>query len=92
MDIEQEYFGKKIIGLTGGIGSGKTTVAKFIEELGFPMYYSDERAKDIAVSYTHLDVYKRQGFIIRTPRGREVTEKAYQHLKISKPKNLGELF
>ena len=47
MEIEQEYFGKKIIGLTGGIGSGKTTVAKFIEELGFPMYYSDERAKDI---------------------------------------------
>ncbi|MBN9337790.1 MAG: dephospho-CoA kinase, partial [Chryseobacterium sp.] len=47
MEIEQEYFGKKIIGLTGGIGSGKTTVAKFIEELGFPVYYSDERAKDI---------------------------------------------
>lgn len=37
----------KIIGLTGGIGSGKTTVAKFIEEFGFPVYYSDERAKDI---------------------------------------------
>lgn len=37
----------KIIGLTGGIGSGKTTVAKFIEEFGFPVYYSDDRAKDI---------------------------------------------
>lgn len=37
----------KIIGLTGGIGSGKTTVAKFIEEFGFPVYYSDERAKEI---------------------------------------------
>lgn len=37
----------KIIGLTGGIGSGKTTVARFIEEFGFPVYYSDERAKDI---------------------------------------------
>lgn len=47
MEAEQDYFGKKIIGLTGGIGSGKTTVAKFIEELGFPVYYSDERAKDI---------------------------------------------
>lgn len=37
----------KVIGLTGGIGSGKTTVARFIEEFGFPVYYSDERAKDI---------------------------------------------
>jgi dephospho-CoA kinase len=37
----------KIIGLTGGIGSGKTTVAKFIEEMGFPVYYSDVRAKEI---------------------------------------------
>ncbi|WP_294203824.1 dephospho-CoA kinase [uncultured Chryseobacterium sp.] len=37
----------KIIGLTGGIGSGKTSVARFIEECGFPVYYSDDRAKDI---------------------------------------------
>ncbi|MCX8533788.1 dephospho-CoA kinase [Chryseobacterium luquanense] len=37
----------KIIGLTGGIGSGKTTVAKFIEDCGFPVYYSDDRAKEI---------------------------------------------
>jgi len=44
---EPEPLSPKIIGLTGGIGSGKTTVAKFIEEFGFPVYYSDERAKDI---------------------------------------------
>lgn len=37
----------KIIGLTGGIGSGKTTVARFVEEFGFPVYYSDDRAKAI---------------------------------------------
>lgn len=37
----------KIIGLTGGIGSGKTTVAHFIEKMGFPVYYSDDRAKTI---------------------------------------------
>ncbi|KPE49631.1 dephospho-CoA kinase [Chryseobacterium indologenes] len=37
----------KVIGLTGGIGSGKTTVARFIEEFGFPVYYSDDRAKSI---------------------------------------------
>lgn len=37
----------RIIGLTGGIGSGKTTVAKIIEEMGFPVYYSDDEAKNI---------------------------------------------
>lgn len=37
----------KIIGLTGGIGSGKTTAAKYFEELGFPLYNSDLRAKKL---------------------------------------------
>jgi len=37
----------KIIGITGGIGSGKSTVSKYIEEAGFPVYYSDARAKNI---------------------------------------------
>lgn len=37
----------KIIGLTGGIGSGKTTVARFIEEMEYPVYNSDTRAKDL---------------------------------------------
>ena len=35
----------KIIGLTGGIGSGKSTVANMFKELGVPVYNSDERAK-----------------------------------------------
>ena len=34
----------------------------------------------------------QEGFIIRTPRGREVTEKAYKHLKITLPKRPNELF
>jgi dephospho-CoA kinase len=33
------------IGLTGGIGSGKTTVAKVFELLNVPVYYADEASK-----------------------------------------------
>ncbi len=35
------------VGLTGGIGSGKSTVAKIFEVLGIPVYYADEAAKNI---------------------------------------------
>jgi dephospho-CoA kinase len=35
------------IGLTGGIGSGKSTVAKVFEVLGIPVYYADEAARHI---------------------------------------------
>lgn len=34
-------------GITGIIGSGKTTVAKAMEAMDIPVYYSDERAKDL---------------------------------------------
>lgn len=37
----------KIIGLTGGIGSGKSTIAKYIESLGVPVYIADTEAKKI---------------------------------------------
>ncbi|MFL5809512.1 MAG: dephospho-CoA kinase [Flavisolibacter sp.] len=33
------------IGLTGGIGSGKTTVAKIFELLNVPVYYADDASK-----------------------------------------------
>lgn len=35
------------IGLTGSIGSGKSTVAKALEALGYPVFYSDARAKQL---------------------------------------------
>lgn len=33
------------VGLTGGIGSGKSTIAQLFEVLGIPVYYADEAAK-----------------------------------------------
>lgn len=40
----------KIIGLTGGIGSGKTTVARQFEQLGIPVYIADDEAKKVMQS------------------------------------------
>jgi dephospho-CoA kinase len=39
-----------VVGLTGGIGSGKTTVAKLFEGLGIPVYIADEEAKKLMVT------------------------------------------
>ena len=36
-----------IVGLTGGIGSGKTTVARMFNELGVPVYIADLEAKKL---------------------------------------------
>ena len=35
------------VGLTGGIGSGKSTVAKVLQTLGYPVYIADIRAKEL---------------------------------------------
>ena len=35
------------IGITGGMGSGKSTVAKVFEVLGIPVYYADDAAKKL---------------------------------------------
>ena len=40
----------KIVGLTGGIGSGKTTVAHIFKSLGVPVYNSDKEAKSLMQS------------------------------------------
>jgi dephospho-CoA kinase len=40
----------KIIGLTGGIGSGKTTIANYFAEKGIPVYIADDEARKITES------------------------------------------
>lgn len=43
-----------IVGLTGGIGSGKSTVAKMFVELGAPVYDSDKEAKKLMATSTDV--------------------------------------
>jgi dephospho-CoA kinase len=42
------------VGITGGMGSGKTTACKLFEELGVPVYYADERGKYLMQHEHHL--------------------------------------
>ncbi|MCB0567645.1 MAG: dephospho-CoA kinase [Phaeodactylibacter sp.] len=42
------------VGITGGIGSGKTTVCKVFEALGIPVYYADWHARQLMVNAPRL--------------------------------------
>jgi dephospho-CoA kinase len=48
----------KLIGLTGGIGSGKSTVARMIAQRGVPVIYADELAREVVVpgQPAHADI------------------------------------
>ena len=50
----------RIIGLTGGIGSGKTTIAKYFESRGVPIYIADDRAREITNQPKILDLICRE--------------------------------
>ena len=44
----------KLIGITGGIGAGKSTVSQIFKHLGFKVYNSDERAKSLISLDTNI--------------------------------------
>lgn len=50
----------RIIGLTGGIGSGKSTVSKMFMELGIPVYDSDSEAKNLMEHSANLKAAIKQ--------------------------------
>ncbi len=56
------------VGITGGIGSGKTTVCKIFESLGIPVYNADERAKWLMVNHPLIvkglkDLFGEQAYL-----------------------------
>lgn len=63
------------VGITGGIGSGKTTVCKIFEILNIPIYYADDQAKKLMVTNELLiqdikdflgpDAYTKEGQLNR---------------------------
>ncbi len=72
-----------LVGITGGIGAGKSTVAKVFNTLGIPVYFADERAKWLMANDPELisDIKKAFG------------EKAYlDNGELNKPFLAGEVF
>jgi dephospho-CoA kinase len=65
------FYSMKVIGLTGGIGSGKSTVARVFETLGFPVFDADSEAlKLYAQDETLLqDVASTFGVSVLQPNG-----------------------
>ncbi len=59
----------KMIGLTGGIGAGKTMVAKIFEKLGVPVFNADETAKQLMQTSP----------AIKTALIQQFGEKLYEH-------------
>ena len=45
------------IGLSGGIGSGKSTIAMVLEKMGYPVFYSDQVAKRLYDEHPMLQKY-----------------------------------
>ncbi|RYU89947.1 dephospho-CoA kinase [Mucilaginibacter terrigena] len=50
------------VGITGNIGSGKTTVCKIFEVLGIPVFYADDAARDVMVTDGELIAGIKQTF------------------------------
>ena len=56
------------VGITGGIGSGKSTVSKVFEVLGVPVYYADDAAKrlmneDESMKQQLLEMFGKETYV-----------------------------
>lgn len=72
----------KIVGLTGGIGSGKSTVASLFEKMGIPVYYSDDEAKALMVNSPVIRMKIKEVF----------GEAAFQNEQLNRPYLAGIVF
>ena len=81
----------KIIGLTGGIGSGKSTVARYIESKGISVYIADDEAKKIMnSSEVILEVKNHFGEKVIS-KGGVIKRKALARIVFNDKEKLSEL-
>jgi dephospho-CoA kinase len=80
------------IGITGGIGSGKTTVCKVFETLGIPVFYADTVAKQIMTTDPILIDAVKNTFGVQsyTPEG-VLNNKYVAQIVFNQPAELAKL-
>jgi dephospho-CoA kinase len=79
------------VGLTGGIGSGKSTVAKIFEVLGIPVYYADEAARRLMNENEELKAAIIKNFGEASYNDRELDRKYLASVAFSNKEKLGLL-
>ncbi|MEO7307339.1 MAG: dephospho-CoA kinase [Ferruginibacter sp.] len=79
------------IGLTGGIGSGKTTVAKAFEVLGIPVYYADDAAKRLMNDDEALKQKIKLQFGAEVFKEGELDKKYLANIVFASPEKLNQL-
>lgn len=71
-----------VVGLTGGIGSGKTTISKCFESFGIPIYIADDEAKGLM----------RRSKVIKRKLVQLFGESAYKDGELNKPFLASKIF
>jgi len=79
------------IGITGGIGSGKSTVAKVFEVLGIPVYYADDAAKRLMNEDEELKQKIRLQFGDKAYKDNKLDKKYLADIVFTSPEKLALL-
>ncbi len=72
----------KVVGLTGGIGSGKTTVAGMFKELGIPVFIADESGKRLMkesseIKESIIDLFGEEAYSGNEPNRKFIASKVF---------------
>jgi len=76
-----------VIGLTGGIGSGKSTVAKLFELMGCAIYNSDDRAKELyfkpVIRKAVIELLGAESYLSKTVINKDyISKKVFSNTKL----------
>lgn len=75
------------IGITGGIGAGKTTIAQFFQVLQIPIYNADDRAKWLMNNHPELNksiikLFGREAYIDQVLNRRFIAQKVFDNQEL----------
>jgi len=79
------------VGITGGIGSGKSTVAKVFNVLGIPIYYADDAAKKLMNEDESIRIQLQQLFGKETYLDGKLNRKYLSGLVFNNEEKLAQL-